>query len=144
MMPSDNISLEVKKDLLIVQFGEPYLKKHKREHMVYACSNRMRELSRLLNEYRLFKSKGLHLMILYTQKIFEVVILAVWNTSGYGYVKRTFLAPSLACMHLYAFNVEKGYQCQSIMEAAIKLKNVKTFKKLVESHWTIEWNCRHL
>lgn len=52
IMKSDAISLEAKTDPLIVQFGDNYLKKHKRPQMVTVCSNKIRELACLLIDYR--------------------------------------------------------------------------------------------
>ncbi|KAJ8937107.1 hypothetical protein NQ318_013065 [Aromia moschata] len=47
------LNVKEQKDLLIVHFGNSYLKKkNKREGLRYACSNRMRELSRLLISVR--------------------------------------------------------------------------------------------
>lgn len=48
MIKGDKMAFVAKKDLLIVQFGETYFKKHRREQKEYACSNRMREPSRLV------------------------------------------------------------------------------------------------
>lgn len=36
MMKADEIAFEAKKYLVIANFGESYMKKHKRERMVYA------------------------------------------------------------------------------------------------------------
>lgn len=102
MMRGDEISFEAKKDLLNVCFGDSYLKKHRKERSTYTCSNRMRQLSRLLIEFRKlsnnqkvdFTSKSiLH------PKHFELVVTAVRNISGYDPSKKTFTSPSLA-MHL--------------------------------------------
>ncbi|CAH1984521.1 unnamed protein product [Acanthoscelides obtectus] len=45
-MKPDYISLVAKSDYLIYNFGENYLKKHRREQLVTVCSNKMRELAR--------------------------------------------------------------------------------------------------
>lgn len=48
IMKADEISLTAKTDTLICHFGENYLKKHKRKQMAVVCSNKMRELARLI------------------------------------------------------------------------------------------------
>lgn len=51
-MAFDEIGVVARKDALIRHFGEFYLKKHKRAQIFIACSNKMRECSRLLIEMR--------------------------------------------------------------------------------------------
>ena len=59
LMRADEIAFEPKKDLLIASyFGESHLKKHKKERMIYPCSNWMRELPRLLISYREVESNN--------------------------------------------------------------------------------------
>jgi hypothetical protein len=93
-------SLEVKKDLLIAHFGESYLKKHKRERMAHVCSNRMRELSRLLISYRKeTNNEQVSFKDILHPKNFDLVLSAARSIIGYDPPKKTFKAPSLA-MHL--------------------------------------------
>uniref|UniRef100_A0A6P7G1V9 Uncharacterized protein PF11_0213-like n=1 Tax=Diabrotica virgifera virgifera TaxID=50390 RepID=A0A6P7G1V9_DIAVI len=99
IMKSDEIAFEAKKDLLISNFGESYLKKHRRERMVYACSNRMRELSRLLISYRKLTNTSVPFKDLLHPRNFDNVVAAVRIIVGYDHVKKTFKSPSLA-MHL--------------------------------------------
>lgn len=100
IMKGDKIAFEAKKDLLIVNFGESYLKQHKRERKEYACSNRMRELSRLLIAYReLIKNNSISLKDIVKPKNFDNILAAARNITGYDPVKKVFAAPSLA-MHL--------------------------------------------
>lgn len=150
-MKGDEIALEAKKDLLIVYFGESYMKKHKREKMAYACSSRMRELSRLVIAYRkLVNNQDTTLKDLLHPKNFDIVVAAVRSISGYDPVRKTFTAASLA-MHLgtslktvsdelthLILKESRGFKCSypSVKEEC--LKNIKNFKKLVESRWTIE------
>jgi hypothetical protein len=150
-MKGDEISLEVKKDLLIAHFGESYLKKHKRERMAYVCSNRMRELSRLLISYRKeTNNEQVSFKDILHPKNFDIVLSAARSIVGYDPLKKTFKAPSLA-MHLgtslklacdelthLILKESRGFKCKSETYVSIWLRNVKNFKKLVESRWNSE------
>lgn len=150
-MRGDDIAKEAKKDLLIVMFGESYLQKHKREHMAYVCSNRMRELSRLLIAYRkLVNNAEVTLTDLFHPRNFDSVLMAVRTITGYDPIKKTFKSPSLA-MHLgtslkmvadelsnSVLKESSGFRCKTPAEKEGTLKNIKHFKKLVETRWTIE------
>lgn len=52
MMRGDEVAFVAKKDLLIAHYGESYFKSQKRERKEYTCSNKLRELARLLIAYR--------------------------------------------------------------------------------------------
>lgn len=150
-MKSDDVGFEAKKDLLIVHFGESYLKKHRRERMAYACSNRMRELSRLLISYRsVINNKQVALKDVIRPQNFDAVITAVRDISGYNHESKTFRAPSLA-MHLgtslklvcdelshLILKHTKGFTCSSITMVKSWREDVKFFKQLVETRWNIE------
>ncbi|KAK4882281.1 hypothetical protein RN001_005600 [Aquatica leii] len=100
LMKPDQIAFEAKKDLLIAHIGESYLKKHKRERMTYAASNKMRELSRLLIVYRnLVKNENITFKDIIHPKNFDIVVTAVREMSGYDHERKIFKAPSLA-MHI--------------------------------------------
>lgn len=102
-MRGDEISFEAKKDLLIVNFGESYLKKHKRERSEYTCSSRMRELSRLLIAYRdIVHDKTVQLKDILKPKNFDNILAATRAITGYDPEKKTYKAPSLA-MHLSTY-----------------------------------------
>ncbi|KAF5270524.1 hypothetical protein FQR65_LT17836 [Abscondita terminalis] len=147
MMKGDKIAFQAKKDLLIAHFGESYLKKHKRECMTYVCSNRMRELARILIRYKeLVKNDKVTFKELLHPINFDTVIQAVRDVAGYDPFKKTFKTPSLA-MHLklacdelihLVMKETKGFKCSSQSEATIWIKNIKNFKKLIESRWNIE------
>ncbi|KAJ8929701.1 hypothetical protein NQ314_017595 [Rhamnusium bicolor] len=146
MMRGDEVSFEVKKDLLIVHFGDSYLKKHRKERSTYTCSNRMRELSRLLITFRkLTNNELIDFKTLLHPKHFEAIITSARNLSGYDHSKKTFRSPSLA-MHLgtslkiisdelihLILKEARGFTCKNRTESQIWLDNVKNFKKLVES-----------
>lgn len=150
-MKADDISFEAKKDLLIAHFGESYLKKHKREGIRYACSNRMRELSRLLIEYRkVVGSENFAFKDILHPKNFDNVITAVRRLVGYDPFKKTFRSPSLA-MHLgtslklvsdelvhLILKQCNGFQCASDPESVSWIARVKDFRSLIETRWNIE------
>lgn len=150
-MKGDDIAFEAKKDLLISLFGESYLKKHRRERMVYACSNRMREVSRLLITYRsITNNNNVTLKDIIHPKYFETVIFAVRQVAGYDHATKTFKAPSLA-MHLgtsvksicdelihLILQEHVGFKCKTQSDAKTRIEEVKNFKKLVHSRWNIE------
>lgn len=150
-MKADEVSLEAKKDLLIVQFGNSYLKKHKRERMAYSCSNRMRELARLLISYRQYvNNNDVTLKDIFHPKNFENVVTAVRIISGYNSSTKQFTAASLA-MHMgtslktvadelthLILKESIGFRCNSTTAREELLKNIKNFKKLVASRWSIE------
>jgi hypothetical protein len=152
-MKGDAVAFEAKKDLLIAHFGESYLKKHKREGLTYACSNRMRELSRLLICFREIigvSDKKYQFKDILCPKHFDNVILAARQIAGYNHEKKVFKAPSLA-MHLgtslklacdelihLILRQSKGYTCQSDTQSAEWLQDVRNFKELVQSRWNVE------
>jgi hypothetical protein len=122
-MRGDEISFVVKKDLLIVHFGDSYLKKHRRERIIYSCSNRMRELARLLIDYRrLTNNTDVSLKEILHPKCFENVISAARSVVGYDPIKKTFKSPSLA-MHL---GTSLKFACDELTH--LLLKESKGFK----------------
>lgn len=150
-MKGDDIAFEAKKDLLIANFGESYLKKHKRERMAYACSTRMRELARLLMSYRkIINDNKVSLKDLIVPRNFSYVISAVRHVTGFDPEKKTFKVPSLA-MHLgtslkhvsnelihLVLSESPGFKASSVDAKKQILTDAKHFIKLIESRWTIE------
>ncbi|KAB0804873.1 hypothetical protein PPYR_01843 [Photinus pyralis] len=152
LMKGDDIAFEAKRDLLIVHFGNSYLMKHKRERMAISCSNRMRELARLLISYRRILNKGPETSFkdLLHPENFDNVVTAVRHIVGYDFEKKTFKAPSLA-MHLgtslkmvcdelthLILKQSKGFKCKSTDDSQRWLQDIKNFKKLVISRWNTE------
>ncbi|KAK4887482.1 hypothetical protein RN001_003753 [Aquatica leii] len=151
LMKADDIAFQAKKDLLIAHFGESYLKKHRREQMAYACSNRMRELSRLLINYRtITNNHNVAFKGISEPKKFDAVITAVRNITGYDHLKKTFTAPSLA-MHLgtslklicdelihLILRETPGFTCKPSINIKTSIKQIKYFKELALSRWNTE------
>ncbi|KAI4463225.1 hypothetical protein MML48_4g00006583 [Holotrichia oblita] len=150
-MRGDEVSFVAKTDLLIAHFGETFLKKHKRERMIYACSNRMRELARLLISYRnLTNNAEISFKDLLHPKNFDIVLSAARNVVGYDPLKKTFKSPRLA-MHIgtslklasdelshLILKEDTGFKCKTSGHISEWLNNVKNFKKLIESRWNSE------
>lgn len=150
-MKGDEIAFEAKKDLLITLFGESYLEKHKSERVAYICSNRMRELSRLLISYRkIINNKNVTFKETIHPKNFENIIFAVRKIVGYDHTSKTFKAPSLArhlgislksiCDELSHLILKEhiGFKCKTKTEATAWLDDIKNFRKLIDSRWNIE------
>lgn len=151
-MKGDEIAFEAKKDLLILHFGESYLKHHKRERKEYACSSRMRAFSRLLIEFRnLIQDNTVSLKDIIKPKYFDNILTAVRHITGYDPKRKVFnKSPSLA-MHYGTFlklicdelghlilKESPGFTCKSKEKTENWLKDIKHFKKLVASRWNIE------
>lgn len=150
-MKGDEISFVAKKDLLIVYFGDSYLKKHKRERKEYACSSRMRELSRLLIAYRdIVNDCKCCFKDILKPKNFDYFLTATRNIAGYDPKNKMFKVPSLA-MHLGTYLKDMsdelthlivketpGFVCKSREESELWLQEIKKFKKLVISRWNTE------
>lgn len=150
-MKGDEIAFQAKQDLLILHFGESYLKKHKRERKEYACSSRMRDLSRLLITYRnLIQDTTVSLKDILKPKNFDTILNAVRQITGYDPIKKVFTAPSVA-MHLgthlkivcdelihLILKESPGFTCESKEDMGFWQQEVKNFKKLVETRWNTE------
>ncbi|CAH0562840.1 unnamed protein product [Brassicogethes aeneus] len=147
-MASDKICFLARTDPLIRHFGSYYLKKHKRAQIASACSNKMRECSRLLIEMRRRIGKPKFAFFEMLNPInFDDVVLCAKAISGYDEEKKDYKAPSLA-LHI-------GTTLQQICELTTnlllkkspeflvgnvedKLKEIKRFRFLVQSQWSNE------
>lgn len=98
-MKGDEISFVAKNDLLIAQFGETYIKKHKKEQMIYVCCIRMRELSRLLICYRKqVNDTSVSLKEVLIPKNFDNVLSATRTIVGFDPIKKHLSRPVLRCI----------------------------------------------
>lgn len=150
-MKGDEVAFEAKKDILIVHFGESYLKQHKRERKEYACSNRMRELSRILMAYRdITHNETISLKEILLPKNFPNILSAARQISGYDPHMKNFKTPSLAmhmgtylkqvCDELYHQILQEapGFTSKCKEEVQNWLQEVENLKKLITSRWNIE------
>lgn len=151
MMRGDEISFVAKKDLLIAHYGESYLKSQKRERKEYSCSNRMRELARLLMTYRVNSNcNGTSFKDLLHPEKFDGVVSATRNLAGFDPVNKTYKAPSIALHMGTALKVisdelihlilkrSPGFLCDSQERSLEWRRDIKNFKKLVETRWNTE------
>lgn len=142
-MQADQISLAGKSDILVCQYAEDYLRKHKRPHIKNVVSNKVRELGRLL--LSLQNTCGINTMLdALKPENYDKVVTAGRIISGYDETTRSFQAPSLA-MHLRSSLLAICAAAKSLLlkkdsilpvtnyEEA--LKNVKRFAELVGSNW---------
>nr|CAI5828865.1 unnamed protein product [Callosobruchus analis] len=147
----DEISFVAKKDLLIAHYGESYLNSQKRERKEYTCSNKMRELARLLITYRSFVNDNeVSFKALLHPEKFEGVVSATRILAGFDPIEKTYEAPSTALhmgislkiisnelIHLI-LKRSPGFTCESPEKSLEWRKNVKNFKMLVETRWNSE------
>ncbi|CAH2012805.1 unnamed protein product [Acanthoscelides obtectus] len=148
MMRGDEISFVAKKNLLIAHYGESYLKSQKRERKEYRCSNKIRELARLLIIYRArVNDNNVAFKDLLDPENFDQVLSATRELTGFDPIRKSYEAPSLA-MHLgtalkiisdelihLILKGSKGFQCKSVNDSIEWRRKVKYFKKLVEDRW---------
>lgn len=148
-MSADDISFVAKSDLLIASFGESYMKKHKRERISYSCSNRMRELSRLLITYRNLTGRTVPFCSILHPKYFADVLAAVRILTRFDNDTMSFGVPSLA-LHLgtslkivcdelidLILMQRPGFTCKSDQIKSCT-EDISNFKKLVETRWSCE------
>ncbi|XP_044766792.1 uncharacterized protein LOC123322828 isoform X2 [Coccinella septempunctata] len=119
--------------------------------MVYACSSRMRELSRFLIVFRRISGdKDVSLKEILTPRKFGTALSVVREIAGYDPVKKTFKTPSLA-MHLgtslkhvcnelrqLVLQESEGFRCPSGISTKEWIEDIRNFTKLIETRWTIE------
>ncbi|KAG5870060.1 hypothetical protein JTB14_030685 [Gonioctena quinquepunctata] len=110
MMRGDEISFVAKKDLLIAHHGESYLKSQKRERKEYSCSNRMRELARLLITYRTsINDQNVSFKDLLHPEKFDEVVSATRKLAGFEPINKTYEAPSIALHMVFYANHRKNH-----------------------------------
>lgn len=148
-MRADDISMVAKTDVLIYRFGERYLKKHKRKQMATPCSNKMRELARLLIELRkVDNNKSLKLVDAIHPFMFKKVVECVKRVGGFNVETRSYdNAPSLAahlgtslltvCNELI-YLIETGDQTLRLEDPTSKLQSVRVFRELIQTQWNTE------
>lgn len=148
VMKADAISLVAKTDCLIYLYGEQYLKKHKRQQMATVCSNKMRELARLLIELRRIVDKpNFELVNAIEPDMFDKIVECAKSVAGYDSIKKGYQAPSLAAhlgttlkqvSELLIRLIQKKSGEIKCSDPESKLKAVKRFKDLVTTQWTTE------
>lgn len=147
---ADEIRKTVKSNNLILLYGEDYMKRHKRAHMRTPCANKMREITRLLNEINRRIETPMKLEDILRSIYFELVCSCTRTKCGYNAEKKTFSTPSLAdhmgqnlktLCDLYMALLMKGNSSVRLYNEEEKqkvLKDVKQFRQLVERTWNQE------
>lgn len=145
-MHADNIALIGKSDPVISQYGDDYLKKHKRPHIRNAVSNKVREMGRLLLQLRKIYNIQTMIQALNT-KHYDKVVHAAHIISGYDPEQKIFKAPSLA-MHMRTNLLYVCSACKTlllkkdpvlpVLNHAEELKKVKAFRNLVQERWKFD------
>ncbi|CAH0560630.1 unnamed protein product [Brassicogethes aeneus] len=149
-MRADHISLTAKTDILICHFGENYLKKHKREQLHLACSNKIRELARFIIEFRKLTNNPKYcLQDIFIPRLFDTAIECAKKIGGYDATTKSYRSPSLSA-HI---GTSLKQSCDLLIRLILKedesvvfkinnkeetLKNVKRFRELIETQWTTE------
>ncbi|KAB0804499.1 hypothetical protein PPYR_01469 [Photinus pyralis] len=148
IMKVDEISLVAKTDVLIAQFGENYLKKHKRQQMATVCSNKIRELARFLIQFReITNNSSCSLMDTLNPVFFDTVIECAKKLGGYDPVTKMYRAPSLSTHIGTSLKQSSEILIRLLLkeDASVKcndkekkIKEIKRFKDLINSQWTTE------
>uniref|UniRef100_A0A6P7H593 Uncharacterized protein LOC114344527 n=1 Tax=Diabrotica virgifera virgifera TaxID=50390 RepID=A0A6P7H593_DIAVI len=143
-MRPDKISLEAKNDFLICAFGARYLKIHREKHHITVTSRKMRELSRILIEFKKIKACTSNLFEALKPKFYDDLVDATKLVSKYDTEKDLFFSPT------YALNIGTSLkQCCDIalhmiskMEPTIETanceSNLKTLINLFQSNWRFD------
>ncbi len=145
-MHADSVSYYAKNDPVIVQYGDDYLKKHKRLHIRNTVANKVRELGRLLQQ--LDKVYNIKSMIeALDTKHFDKVVHSAHIITGYDPYKKEFVAPSLA-MHMKTILLNACLAAKTllskrdpvlpVLDYEAELKKVKDFRNLVSERWKFD------
>lgn len=148
-MRSDKISLVAKTDNLIFNFGENYLKKHKREQLTTACSNKMRELARFVIQFRKMSSNNnYNLRDMLRPNLFDMAIECAKKLGGFDAVTKSYRSPSLSahigttlkqvCDLFIRLILKEDQSVQPITDKEQVLKETKRFRELIDTQWTTE------
>lgn len=147
-MKADDISLVAKTDMIIILHGEQYLKMHKRVQMGVVCSQKMRELARLLIELRKIENnEKLSMIDVLAPGMFDKVVAATKIVAGYDTEANTYTSPSLPphlgtalkqVCELVLATLLRNPSSINCHTPEIKSKEVEDFHKLVQTLWNSE------
>lgn len=146
-MRPDHISLTVKKDILICEYGSRYLKTHREKHFINVTSRKMRELAKLLIEIKKINSSIKCLFDALQPKHFDTIVKAAKIVARFDEEKEFFSSPT------YAMNISTSLKqcCEIALLFCIKKKmlfcslptnevenNLRTLISLLKSHWKFD------
>ncbi|KAK9709408.1 hypothetical protein QE152_g26656 [Popillia japonica] len=115
--------------------------------MAVVCSNKMRELARLLLELKKTSHENLELADALNPTMFDKVVECAKRIGGYNPETKTYSAPSISAHIGTSLKQASDLLIRLIMkeDSSIKctnkeeqLKNVKRFRELVTTQWTAE------
>lgn len=147
-MRPDKISLEAKGDFLICAFGSRYLKTHREKHFISVTSRKMRELSRVLIEFKKIEPSTSNLFEALKPKFYDTFVEATKIVANYDVIEERFKSPT------FAMNIATSLkQCCDIAihmivknEPTIETSNyeaqLKTMINLLESNWKFDISSR--
>lgn len=146
-MRSDEISLIVKSDPLILSFGMFYAKRHKHNHLSKVTRNKLREIARLWQNLKIYvNAKSLFEALVPDN--FKHFVLCTQNITGFNQKTQEFTAPSLAmhmwttlkqlCDHAFSELQQKNYFFVNGIDSIKKSKDIKTLRKIISSCWNLE------
>lgn len=143
-MRADKISLEAKNDFLICAFGSRYLKIHREKHFINVTSRKMRELSRILLEFKKNEPTVTNLFEALKPKFYDKLVEATKSVAKYDSNKDLFLSPT------YAMNICTSLKqcCDIAIHMVIKTEpsvetanyeaSLKTMINLLQSNWRFD------
>lgn len=95
-MKYDEVTLTAQNDNLICLFGSRLLKNHRERHLKGYISQRLRQLSKLLQFVRTLEPDMINLEDVFTPKHYKTVVKAAKLLSGYDEEQNTYAHPSNA------------------------------------------------
>ncbi|KAJ8968826.1 hypothetical protein NQ314_002088 [Rhamnusium bicolor] len=147
-MQADEISFVAKQDTLICAFGSRYIKIHRERHFEVVASRKMRELARLLIQFRKLKpTKILSLFSALNPKYFSLLVEAtkivakydhdkqVYESGTYALTISTSLKQCCDITNLYALQKKSIYANISTTKAQARLKSLS---EMLKEHWRFE------
>lgn len=137
-MMHDEVSLEIKSDPLICEYGERLLEKHGSDPSKDGyVSQKMRELGRFLIAAKALNKKVKKMQDIFVPPLFKLAVYAAKQASGYTKSKYRYDRPSLALKLGHSLKtvgeILIGQCAQAEDEAAAS--RVRSFLGLVKSEW---------
>ncbi|XP_068901358.1 uncharacterized protein [Tenebrio molitor] len=146
-MRGDNVAKEIMNDILIVSWGDDLLKKTPSNRSKYHLKAKMRRCANFVINMRIIDPKYKDMLSCLKPEAFDDVIEATKKMSRYNAETRTFKSGSTALQFgaylkqiadLTMKIILRKNILISVGDVEICLRDLKRFKELIESQWTIE------
>lgn len=137
-MRPDTITVVAKNDALICEFGAKCLRTLAgKSHRVHVTSRRMRELSKVLTEFRRLRPSVTSLLETLHPIFFNALIEATKIVSGYepGYCPAFVASVGTSLKQCCEIAIEKSLSVPNVDGVE---PNLETFVSLIESQWRID------